>query len=223
MAPPFRVRSESIQPISHPTLCRDRGALAGPSMQYAHTFLPKARHILLAACASAAMMTAQAQTAAAPASPSAPAVSPNDPRLPLVQRLLELWHVENVAITMVQRPAITTVEQAKMALQGRVSDEKQLRVMKDIAPDVQKYIDDATPIVKADAHQVVKETLTPLLLQNFNETELKQIIALLESPVKKKFEELVPSMEKALGERVVKDCATQITPLMQTMAQNVGT
>lgn len=142
--------------------------------------------------------------------------------MPLVRRLLELWHVENVAIMMVQRPAISTMEQAKMALQGRVSDEKQTRVLKEIAPDVQKYVDQATPVVKADAQKVVLETVAPLLLQNFNELELKQIIALLESPVKKKFEDFVPSMDKALGEKVVKDCAPQITPMMQTMAQDVG-
>ena len=185
--------------------------------QLRHATLPFLIALMSTLCSGEVL----AQTAATPA--SAPyTVNPNDPRLPLVDRLLELWHVEDVAVMMVQRPAVNALEQSRVVLQGRVAPAKQQRTLQDISTDVQKYVNDATPIAKASAHKVVKESLTPLLLQNFDELELKQIIALLESPVKKKFESVVPSLEKTLGDRVAADCAAQINPMMQTMTQAVG-
>ncbi|MDC8785029.1 DUF2059 domain-containing protein [Roseateles koreensis] len=168
---------------------------------------------------------AQAQTsppaAAAPAASAAPApVTPA--RQALVDRLLSLWHVEDVAVVMVQRPALNAMEQARVVLQGRVSAEKRERTLKDISTDVQTYVDEATPLAKESAHKMVGPTITPLLLSNFNDAELQQIIALLESPLKKKFEKLVPEMERALGEKVASDSAAAINPKLQAMTQAVG-
>jgi len=140
----------------------------------------------------------------------------------LVEKILTLWHIEDEAIVMVQRPAVDAVNQSRIALQGRVSGPKQEATLKDIAVDVQKYIDEATPIVKDNAMKAKAPTLTPLLLQNFNEEELKQLIALLESPVKKKFEKLLPSFERAFGERIAADSRAAIDPKLAAMTQSVG-
>ena len=162
--------------------------------------------------------------AAAPATPSAAASAPaaSPARQALVDRLLSLWHVEDVAVVMVQRPAVNAMEQARVVLQGRVSAEKRDRTLKDISSDVQTYVDEATPIAKANAQKLVAPTVGPMLLESFDDNELRQIIALLESPVKKKFEKLVPVMEKTLGEKVASESAAAINPKLQTMTQAVG-
>ncbi|MEJ6007312.1 DUF2059 domain-containing protein [Paucibacter sp. AS339] len=170
----------------------------------------------------AAPLAAQAQTAAAPASSPSNAAASQDKRQALVDKLLSLWRVEDVAVVMVQRPATSAMEQARIALQGRVSVEKRDRTMKDISTDVQTYVDEATPIARASAQRLVKPTLSPLLLAQFNDDELRQIIALLESPVKKKFEKLVPELERTLGEKVADDSGAAINPKLQTMTQAVG-
>jgi hypothetical protein len=145
-----------------------------------------------------------------------------DARQALVDKLLTLWHVDDVAVVMVQRPAASAMEQARIALQGRVSAEKRERTLKDISVDVQTYVDEATPLARQSAQRLLKPTLSPLLLQQFNDEELRQIIALLESPVKKKFEKIAPQLERTLGEKVAEDSGAAINPKLQTMTQAVG-
>jgi uncharacterized protein len=145
-----------------------------------------------------------------------------DEKEKLVQKVLTLWHIEDEAIVMVQRPAADAVNQSRIALQGRVSAAKQESTMKEIAVDVQKYIDEATPIVRDNALKVKAPTLTPLLMQNFSEDELRQLVALLESPVKKKFEGLVPKFERAFGEKIAADSRAAVDPKLAAMTQSVG-
>ena len=164
--------------------------------------------LLATLCASATF--AQAQSAAA------------DDKQPLVQRLLQLWHVEDTALKMVQRPALEAMQQARIALQGRVSAQKQEATMKDIAADVQKYIDETTPLVRDNAQRLKPQVIGPLLTQNFSADELRQLIALLESPVKRKFEQLVPQMERAFGEQIAEQNRTAVDPKLQAMQQAVG-
>ena len=168
-------------------------------------------HRLLCAAALCAAGTAFAQQAAS---------SPEKERL--VQRVLALWHVEDAAIVMIQRPAADALGQARIALQGRVTAPKQEATLKDIAVDVQKYIDEATPIVRENATRLKAPTIGPLLAQNFSEEELRQLVALLESPVKKKFETLVPQIERSYGEKIAAESRSSIDPKLQAMTKSIG-
>jgi hypothetical protein len=145
-----------------------------------------------------------------------------DNKQALVQRVLALWHIEDAGITMAQRPATEALLQARVALQGRVSAQKQEATLKDIVADVQKYIDDATPIVRAEGMRLKAPTLGPLLLQNFSEDELRMLIALFESPVKKKFESLVPQFERSFGEKVAENSRSAIDPKIQALTKEIG-
>ena len=146
----------------------------------------------------------------------------SDEKNKLVQRALALWHVEDAAVVMVQRPAANAMQQARIALQGRVSAPKQEATLKDIAGDIQKYVDEATPIARASAARLKAPTLGPLLAQHFSEEELRQLIALLESPVKRKFEKLLPELERSYGERIAAESSAAIDPKLKALTQNVG-
>jgi hypothetical protein len=146
----------------------------------------------------------------------------SDEKQKLVQRALTLWHLEDTAVVMIQRPAADAMQQARIALQGRVSAAKQEATLREIATDIQKYVDEATPTVRANALRLKAPTVGPLLAQNFSDDELRQLIALLESPVKKKFESLVPQFERAFGERLAAESRAVVDPKLQTMTQNVG-
>ncbi|MBI2732010.1 MAG: DUF2059 domain-containing protein [Aquabacterium sp.] len=139
-----------------------------------------------------------------------------------IERVLAVWHPDDVVVVMVQRPAASAMQQARIALQGRVSAEKRDATLKDIAVDIQKYVDEATPIARDTARKQMANTVVPLLQQQFTEDELRQLVALLESPLKKKFEQLIPQMERALGEKVAAESHAQIDPKMQAMTQAVG-
>lgn len=151
---------------------------------------------------------------------AAEGVSPEKQKL--IDRVLQLWHPETVSLVMVQRPAADALQQARIALQGRVSAEKRDATLKDIATDAQRYVDEATPLAQAAAQRQLQPTVGAMLARQFSEEELRQLIALLEAPVKKKFEQLVPQMEKALGEGVSADAGPAIQPKLQAMTQAIG-
>jgi len=154
----------------------------------------------------------------------APAVAQSsDAKAKLVERVLTLWHPEDMVIVMVQRPAADALQQARIALQGRVTAELRDATIKGMAVDVQKYIDEATPIARDSARKNVTTVIAPMLMQQFSEDELKQLVAFLESPVKKKFEQMMPQLERSLGEKVASESRPLIDPKLQDLTKAVGT
>lgn len=140
----------------------------------------------------------------------------------LIDQVMQLWHAESVVLVMVQRPASDALQQARIALQGRVSADKRDATLKDMAPDAQRYIDEATPLAQAAARHQLPATVGATLASQFSEDELRQLVALLESPVKKKFEQWVPQMERALGEKVSEEAGPAIQPKLDAMKQAIG-
>lgn len=152
----------------------------------------------------------------------AQAAGPDDEKKALVQQVLTLWHVEDTAIIMAQKPAQNAIVQAKAGLQGRLTAVQQEATMKDIAKDVQKYIDEVTPIARAAALKVKDSTMAPLLMKNFNAEELRQLVAFFESPVKKKFEGLLPEFERTFGDKVADSARATIQPKIEALSKDVG-
>lgn len=146
----------------------------------------------------------------------------SETKLKLIQQILTLWHPEDVPVMMVQSRATNAMQQSRIALQGKVSGEKRDATLRDIATDVQKYVDEVTPIAKDSAKRQLNPVIVPMLAQNFTEDELKQIVALLESPVKKKFEQFIPQAEKAIGTKVAEETHVAVDAKGQAMAQAVG-
>ncbi len=188
-------------------------------MTVAPSFITARAHTVWRAWAMASALCMLAGTALAQ---SQGGDKPSEAKARLVERVLTLWHPEELAIVMVQRPAADALQQARIALQGRVSAEKRDATLKDMASDVQKYLDEATPVARENAKRAMATTVVPMLNQHFSEDELKQLITLLESPLKKKFEQLLPQMERALGEKVAQDSRAAIDPKLQAMTHAVG-
>ncbi len=141
----------------------------------------------------------------------------------LIDRVLSLWPVENLALAMAQRPAFDALQQSRAALQGRVTAQKQETVLKELAGEVQKFLDEITPVVRQVAQQGKPQVLSPLLDRNFSETELRQLIDLLESPVKKKFESLAPQLEKSFGEHIAAQAGPTINPRLDVLSKSIST
>jgi len=140
----------------------------------------------------------------------------------LIQQVLHLWHVENIGLSMLQEPVAESLRQARSLMQGRASAERQAAAMKEINEDAKKFLEETTPIVTANAEKLVPTTVAPLLAEKFTTEELRQIVAILESPVKAKFEALVPEMQKTLGEKIAAQSAAQINPKLETLKQQIG-
>jgi hypothetical protein len=140
----------------------------------------------------------------------------------LINRVLQLWHVENVGTTMLQEPVAESLRQSRALLQGRVSVEKQEAAMKEITQFAKEFFDDATPIVRGSAQKMIPTTVAPILAEKFSEEELRQIIVLLESPVKKKFESVIPEMQAALGKKIAQDTGPVINPKLDALKERIG-
>jgi uncharacterized protein len=163
-----------------------------------------------------AAVAAQAQTP--PAAPSSPA------KKELVARILKLQQpgIEVMARNLVEQPAVELMGNAANALPARVPKEKQEAVAKEIQADARKYVDEAAPIVRDRAIKLAPGTIGAILEEKFNEDELKQIVAIIESPVYGKYQSLGDDMQRALIEKVIADTRTIIEPKVRTLEQTVA-
>ncbi|MDZ7590595.1 MAG: hypothetical protein U5L05_07865 [Rubrivivax sp.] len=138
---------------------------------------------LLIAAALAAASLAQAQAPAPSPKPTPPAAAPSAAKKELVARVLQLQQpgIEAMARQLAEQPARQLLQGASQGLQ-RLPAERREAVARDIEADVRKYIEEATPIVRDRAVALAPTTIGPLLEERFTEDELRQVIAMLESP-----------------------------------------
>jgi uncharacterized protein len=142
----------------------------------------------------------------------------------LIDQIIASWHPENAVLMAAQRPANAAMEQSRVALeQKQLPKEKVEAALKDILVDVQKYVDTVNPLVINSARKNMNSTVAPLLAQNFSTDELKQLLALLQSPVKAKFEKVIPQADQALGKKIQDDVGAEINKDIGTMNQAAGT
>lgn len=140
----------------------------------------------------------------------------------LAQKVLQLWHVETIGQSMLQEPVSEAVQQARAMLASRAPAEKRDAAMRDIAEEAKKFLNETTPIVNGAAQKYADSVAVPMLVERFSEDELKQIAAILESPVKRKFEAMLPDMQKAIGEKVAADTRTAIDPKLHDMSEHIN-
>ena len=142
----------------------------------------------------------------------------------LVARILVAQQaaIEQTAQAIVERPAIQMQQQAGLALQARVAPEKREAAAKSIQADLKKYIDDVGPVVRAQAVKLAPSTVGALLEEKFTEDELKQLIAIIESPVNRKFTQMGGDFQKALGEKLVAQTQATVGPKVKALEQSIA-
>lgn len=177
--------------------------------------------LILSIAAACALAHAQ-QTPAAPAAASSPA------KKELVARILKLQQpaIDTMAVSLARQPLGPLLERADAALQARVPADKREAVAKAIQADTRKYLEETVPLVRERATRIAPATVGPLLEERFTEDELKQVLAMLESPVLAKFQATGVDIQRALAEKVVADTRGQVEQkfrgLEETMAKRLG-
>lgn len=130
--------------------------------------------------------------------------------------------IEGLARTIVEQPAVQMSQQASMALQSRVAADQREAVAKKIQAEFKKYVDEATPIVRDRAIKLGPTTIGKLLDEKFSEKELKDLLAIFESPVNRKFLDLAPTLQRSLGEALVKETKPQIEPKVRVLEEKIA-
>ena len=182
------------------------------------------RPLQLIAIAATLAAASSVHAQAAPAAATAPLPVPDAEKQKVIDRILEVFHPEIGVLKAVQRPGLEAMQKSNIAMEtARVAPERREKALKDISTDVQKYLDTTTPIATASAKKYTNASVGPILAKNFTLEELRQIDAMLESPLKARFEKLVPDMENAVGQKVQADIAPQVNQNVKAMTEAVGT
>ncbi len=169
-------------------------------------FSPPTRRWLTLAALCAAATLAQAQS-----------------KKELVQKVLQLQQpfVDGISRNIAERPALQMMQQAGQVLQTQVPPDKREAVGRAIDADIKKFVEEATPLLRERALKLAPATIGPMLEEKFNEAELKQLIAWLESPVNKKYQQLGPEMANSLGQKLVADAGPLLDPKLKALEQKV--
>ncbi len=143
------------------------------------------------------------------------------PKKELVAKLLQLQQpaIERSAIMMIERPAATLMQQAGAVLQTRIPPDKREAIAKDMQADVKKYADELVPLVRERAVKLAPSTIGVLMEEKFTEDELKQIIAITESPVYRRYQQVGGELEKALIDKLVAELRSVIDPKVRALDQ----
>ncbi|MEK8049157.1 DUF2059 domain-containing protein [Ideonella sp. DXS22W] len=190
------------------------------------TFLrPLAQAITLALIAgsagSAFAQAAAAASAPAPAPAAAAAASPA--KKELVAKVLKLQQAgfENIGASLIGEPAQMLLQGAGRAL-GQQPADKREALAKDIQAEVKKFFDANAPYMRERAVKLAATTIGPVLEDKFSEDELKTLVAWLESPVSRKFSEIVPQSQQLLSQKLVEDTRSTIEPKLKALEQGVA-
>lgn len=198
--------------------------------------LTAALFVTAAAPASAQTPPSSAPRPASPTAPAAPARAPapeaqRPPPLPanatkaeMVSRLVVLTQGLAVAVArgLVEQPMMALQQQAALAIQQRFPPDAREAAMKDVQAEVRKYVDDVSPIMRDTLQRFGPQTMGATFEEKFTEEELRQLITLLESPVLRKYEQVVPELQRSLQQKMAGDVRARFTERAKVLEQAVS-
>ncbi|MCC7099405.1 MAG: hypothetical protein IT500_07440 [Rubrivivax sp.] len=141
----------------------------------------------------------------------------------LAARIVKLQQpgIDMVARQLVEQPALQILQQANTVMQQRVAPDRRQAVAADIQADARKYAEDLAPLVREKATKLAPGVIQPMLEEKFSEDELKQLIAIIESPVNRKYQAMGPELQRALGQKLVEEMKPALEPRLKALAQSV--
>jgi hypothetical protein len=141
----------------------------------------------------------------------------------LVAKVLQLQQpgIDNLARQIAERPVLQLMQQANAVLQTQVAADKREAIAKSIDADAKKFIDEAVPVIRERAIKLAPTTVGAVMEEKFTEDELKQLIAWLESPVNKKYQQLGPEMQNSMVQKLMNEAAPLLDPKLQALQQKM--
>lgn len=141
----------------------------------------------------------------------------------LVAKLLQLQQasIEGLARNIVERPAVQMMQAAAATLQAQVPPAKREAAAKSIDVDVRKFVDESVPILTERAIKLAPSVYGAGLEEKFTEDELRQLVAWLESPVNKKFQQNVPELQNAFTQKLIAEAGPLLDPKLQALQRKL--
>ncbi len=167
--------------------------------------------LVLAGAASLAC----AQGAASPASPA---------KKELVAKVLQLQApaMENLGRALAEQLLGPLGQQTGAALQQRIPPEQREAVAKELQAEFVKYGDEVAPLLRDKARQFAPSTVGAMLEERLSEDELKQLVAMLEAPIYRKYNQMAPEFQRALVEKVASESRSVVEPKVMALQAAVA-
>jgi hypothetical protein len=141
----------------------------------------------------------------------------------LIAKLLQLQQsgVENVGRAIAGQAAQQMLQAAGQAI-PRLPADKREAATKDVQAEVKKFYDEVEPILRKRATEIAPAVVTPVYEERYSEDELKAVIAWLESPVSKKFQQIGAEVENSLAQKVMADTRSTVEPRLRALQTSVA-
>ncbi len=162
---------------------------------------------------------------ALPAAPVlAQSASTSPAKKELIERVLELQRpaLEAMGRALAEQPAQRMMQQAGPILQQRIAADKREVVGREIEADVRKYVDEAVPLVRDQAIKLAPSTLGVVIDERMDESELRQLIAALEAPAFRKFQQVSGEGQRVLLPKLVAEARVVLEPKARAMDNAVA-
>lgn len=142
----------------------------------------------------------------------------------LLQKMMALQQpsLDALARDLPQRPVRQMLMAVEQALPQRVAADQRQAVAQQIDGLVRKYLDEATPIVRTRASKLGQSVVLPMLDEKFSEEELRQLVATLENPAFKKYQQLLPEISNTLLQKLVAEIEPELTPKVRALDQGIA-
>jgi hypothetical protein len=137
----------------------------------------------------------------------------------LAQKVLHLQQaeIESVAREVVERPAARMDQEAALAMERQVPPDKREAMAKAIEAEIRKYLAESYPLVRERAMRIAPITIGAVLEEKMSEDELRQLIAWLDSPVKRKFEQIGPDMRNGFIKQLLAESQPVVDPKLTAL------
>lgn len=141
----------------------------------------------------------------------------------LIVKLLQMQQagIDNIGRALAGQTSQRVLQAAGQAM-PRIAADKREAVGKEVQADVKKFYDDIEPILRKRATELAPATLTPIYEEKFSEDELKTVIAWLESPVSKKFQQIDSEIAATLAQKVVADTRGSVETRLKTLEASLA-
>ena len=167
------------------------------------------------ACAALLSSVAAAAMAQGTASPA---------KKELVQKVLTLQQagIEGVGNAVANQVSMQVLQAAGRAM-GEVPAEKREALGAELQAEVKKFYEDISPMLRASAVKNAPASLGAALEDKFSEDELKVVIRWLESPVSKKYPQVLAEVQQTFGQKLVDETRPQIDPKLKALESVIRT
>lgn len=167
------------------------------------------------ACATLLSTVAAAAAAQGTASPA---------KKELVQKVLTLQQagIEGVGNAVANQVSMQILQAAGRAM-GEVPPEKREALGAELQAEVKKFYEDISPMLRASAVKNAPTSLGAALEEKFSEDELKFVVGWLESPVSKKYPQVLAEVQQAFGQKLVDETRPQVDPKLKALEAVIRT